>query len=215
MRCVIRSEPKSLAAFPSLNARRLPARAKIPDNFYHFEREVFVDQHPNSWRFFPVWARGVFRSEPKFLAAFPSLGARCLSVSTKIPGDISQCACEVFVRQNQNAWRFSPVSTRGVFRPEPKFLAARSRLNARSFLVRTKIPGGVPQFECEAFFGQNQNSWQYIPVQVRGVFRPDPKFLAIVTCLNARRVSVRTEIPGAFPQFQCEVFVGQSRNSWQ
>ena len=47
---------------------------------------------------------------------------------------------------------------RGVFRSEPKSLAVFTSVNARRFSVRTEIPDGIYQCECEAFFGQNQNS---------------------------------------------------------
>ena len=71
---------------------------------------------------------------------------------------------------------------RGVFRSELEFLATFTNLHATRFSVRTKIPGGVfqfgfaaffppepkfranRQFKCEAFFGQNRNSWQTLPV---------------------------------------------------
>ena len=83
---------------------------------------------------------------------------------------------------------------RCVFRPEPKPPAVYSNLNMRS---DPKVPGGISQFECEAFFDQ------------------DPKFLAEFPSLSARRFSVRTQIPGDIFQFKCDVVLGQNRNSWQ
>ena len=104
---------------------------------------------------------------------------------------------------------------RGVFRSEPKSLAIFFSLNTRRVSARTEIPCGVSQFECEAFFGDNRNSWRYFPVKMRGVSRPELKFLAIFPCLGARRFSGRTEIPGGISQCKCEVFVGPSQYSWQ
>ena len=52
---------------------------------------------------------GVVRAEPKPLAIFNFLNGKCLSVNTEIPGDISQFACEAFVGQNQNSWRYLPI----------------------------------------------------------------------------------------------------------
>ena len=148
-----------------------------------------------------------------------SLNARRFSARTEIPGGISQYKCVAFVGQKQNSLQFlrsepfgpvrtrgvfRPVRTRGVFRSEPKCLEVLTSLNARFLPVRTKIPGSISQFKCggifqferEAFFGQNQNSWQLLPVKVRGVCRSVPKFLAIVYSLDARRLPVRTRIPG-------------------
>ena len=121
---------------------------------------------------------------------------------------------------------------RGVFRTGSKFLAVFSSFNARRFSATTKIPGIMYHFECEAFFGQNQNSWPFFPVQTRGVFvRTEipgsfnqfeceaffgqPKFLAIFTSSNARRFSARTKVFGGFSQLKCEAFFGQNGNSWR
>ena len=41
---------------------------------------------------------------------------------------------------------------------------------------------------------------------MRGVCRPEPKFLAICPSLNARRFSARTRLPGEFYQFKCGAF---------
>ena len=146
MRGVFRAEPKFLGIFTSSNAMRFSVRIEVPGDVYQFECEVSVGQKQNPWRYFPVWMRGVF------------------SVRTKIPCDISQFEREVFVGQDQKSWQFPPVEMRGAFRSEPKFLARFTSLNARSYSVRTKIPGGVFQFMCDAFFGQDQNSWRYVPV---------------------------------------------------
>ena len=120
--------------------------------------------------------RGVIQSEPEFLAVFPSSSARCLSVRTEIPGDVSswnarcvsvrtkspggfyQFKCEEFVGPIQCSWRYLPIWMRGVRRSETKFLAVCPNLNAMRLSVRTEIPDGIYQCECEAFFGQNQNS---------------------------------------------------------
>ena len=120
--------------------------------------------------------RGVFQSGPEFLAVIPSFNARCLSVRTKIPGDIS-------------SW------------------------NARCVPVRTKSPGGFYLFKCEAFVGPSQYAWRYLPILMRGVRRPEPKFPKVFPNLNARRLSVRTEIPGGIYQCECEAFFGQNQNS--
>ena len=104
---------------------------------------------------------------------------------------------------------------RGAFRSEPRFQAVFTSLNVRRFPVRTKFPGDNYQLECEAFFGQNRNSWRYFPVGMRGVCRSEPKCVAIVTSLDARYFAARTEIPGGIPQFKCEVFVSRNRNSWR
>ena len=140
--------------------------------------------------------RGAFRSEPKFLAIFPRLTARR-------------------------------------FQSEPKSLAVFPSLNSRRYSVRTKIPGDIPQFKCEVCVGQNQNPWRYFPVLMRGVFPSGPKspavfrvltrgvfrsgpiFLAIFTGVNARRFSVRTQVPGRFYQFECKVSVSQNRSAWR
>ena len=139
--------------------------------------------------------RGIFRSEPELTATFTSLNARRVSNRTKTPGDISQFKCEAFVGQNQNSWQITtfscaaffgqnrnfcrrlPIWMRGVFRPEPKLPAIFPSLNARCLSARTKSPGGVLRFECDVFFGQNQNSWRSFPIRARGVFRPEPKSL--------------------------------------
>ena len=176
--------------------------------------------------------RGVFRAEPKFLAVFTNLDARSDSARTEIPGDIFQSKCEALSGQNRNSWRYLPICMRGCFRPDPKFLAKfflvftrrafRSgpkflaifpRLYARCYSVWTEIPGEIYQFKCEACSSQHRNSWQYLPVQIRGVFLSEPKFLAVFSSLGARCLSVRTQIPGYSYQFECEVFVGQNQNS--
>ena len=70
-----RAGPKFLAVFPSLNARCYSARTKVPGDIYQFESDVFFGQDRNSWRYFPIWARGVIRPEPKFLPVFTNLNA--------------------------------------------------------------------------------------------------------------------------------------------
>ena len=108
-----------------------------------------------------------------------------------------------------------PVFTRGVFRPVPKFLAVFPSLNARLFPARTEIPGGISQLKREACIGQNQNSWRYFPIRLRGVVWSGPKFLAACPSLNAKRLSDRTEIPGDISQFEFAELLGQNRNSWR
>ena len=132
---------KILAIYPSLNARRFLVRTKVPGNSYQFECDVFVGQDQNSWRYFLVRMRCVFRPEPKFLANV-------------------QFECEALCCQNRKSWMCFPVKMRGVFRPGPKFLSALSSLRARRFSVRTEIPGEIFQCEYEAFFGQTRNSWR-------------------------------------------------------
>ena len=78
---------------------------------------------------------------------------------------------------------------RGAFWSGPKFLAIFTSLNAEYLSVRTEIPSSTSQFECEALFGQNQNSWRYFPV--------------------------RPGILGDYYQFEREVLFGQDRNSWR
>ena len=162
-----------------------------------------------------VKIRGVTRSQPKFLALFTGLGARRFSVRTKTPGETYQSECEAFFGQNQNSWRRFPVKMRRIRLPELKFPAVLRNLNARCLSVRTEIPGDMFQFNCEAFFGQNQNSWQCFPVLTRCVFPSDPEFLAIFTNLNARRFSVRTKIPREIYHFECEAIFSQNQNSWR
>ena len=141
-----RSEPKFLAVFSSLGARRYSVRAETPDEFL------------------PIWMRGVCQSEPEFLAVFTSLNARRFSVGTEMPGGVFQFKCEAFVSQSQNSWQYFPVVMRGFLRSEPRFLAIFPSLGARSYSVRTQLPGGIFQFSREEFFGQNQGSWRYFPV---------------------------------------------------
>ena len=155
--------------------------------------------------------RGVLQAKSKPLAIFPNLNVRCLSVRTKIPGDISQFGCEVFFGQDQNSWRYLPVKMRGHL-SEPKFLAVFPSLNGRRF------------------FSRGQNSSRYLPVWMRGVFRSEPKLLAVFTSPNARCLPVRTEtpgdisslnvrcllliteIPGDISQARCELLVCQNQN---
>ena len=108
MRGVFRSEPEFLAKITSSNARRFSASAEIPGGNYQFAREVFVGQNRNSWRYLPIWARGVCRLEPKFLAVFPNVGARRYSVRTQIPGVNYQVGREAFFGENRNSWRNIP-----------------------------------------------------------------------------------------------------------
>ena len=197
MRCVCRSGPEFLAVFPSSNARRYDVRTEIPGGISQFKWEAFFGRGRNFCRFCPVCARGVFRSEPKFLAKYSSVNARRLSARPEIPGDIYQFGC---VR---------------VFQSGPNFLVIFPRSNAMSFSVRTKVPGDFPQDECEAFFGQNQNSLRYFQIRMRGVVWSGPKFLAACPSLNAKRFLVRTEIPGDISQFEFAASFGQNQNPWR
>ena len=122
---------------------------------------------------------------------------------------------------------------RGVLRSEPKFsavfssfnatclsvrtrhLAIFSYLEARGSSARTKVPGSSYQFECEALFGQNENSWRYVPIRLRGAFRSEPKSPAVFPSLNAGRVSVGTKIPGDIYQIEFEGLFGQNSDSWR
>ena len=146
--------------------------------------------------------RCVFRSDSKFLAMFSCVGARRSSVRTETPGRIPLFKCEAFLGRNQNSWRRFPVSMRGVFRSGPKLLAIFPDVHARGLSVRTTIPGNHYQFECEALLGQNRNSWRYLAVCARDVFRSEPKFLAIFTNVAAMCYSVRTETPDGISQFK-------------
>ena len=175
MRGVCRSEPKFLAIFTNLNARRSSVRTEIPGDIYPFEREVFFSQNSNSWQQLPVRTRGVILSEPESLAIFPSLNERRFSADAEIPGGIYQFGRESFFGQNRNAWQFLPMRMRDVFQSGPKFLATVTNMNATSFSARTKILGDVPQSSREASVCQNQNSQQYVPVLMRGGFRSGPK----------------------------------------
>ena len=85
-----RSVLKVLAILSSLNARRHSVGTKIPGDIYQFGREAFFGQNRNSWRRVPAKMRGVFRSEPKFLANY-------------------QFKCEVLVGRSQNSWRSLPA----------------------------------------------------------------------------------------------------------
>ena len=212
MRCVCRPEPKFLAVSPSLNARCLSARTGIPGDISQFECEAFLGRNQNSWHYVPIWIRGAFWSEPKFLVIFTNLDARRFSVRTEIPGVISQFECEVFVGQSQYSWRYFPVLIRGVFRSGPKFPAVCASLGARRYSVRTEMPGGVFQCECEV---GTKSSWRYVPIRIRIVFRPEPKLLAVFSSLDEERFSVRTEIPGDIFQFEREVLLGRNLNSWR
>ena len=138
--------------------------------------------------------RGVFQPGPKFLALLSSVNARRYFVRTEIRGGIFQFLCKALFGRGQNSWRYFPVYVRGVCRLEPQSLAIFTNLNARRYSVRTEVPGNTYQFKCEAFFGQNRNSWRYFPIWTRGAFRSEPKSLSVFTNLNARRFSVRTEI---------------------
>ena len=167
-RGVFPSEPKFLVIVTSLNARCFSARAKIRGNISRFKCEAFVSQNRNPGRYLPLWMRGVFRSEPKFLAILPSLRARRLSVGTEIPGKFL-----AIVITNLNSRCLSvriqipgklPISMRGVCRSGPKFLAVFSSLSARRYPIRTEVPGGIYQATWEAFFGRGQSPWRYLPV---------------------------------------------------
>ena len=157
--------------------------------------------------------RGAFRPEPKSQGVFPSLNTEYMSDRTKIPGSTPQFKCDVPSDQNQSCRQYLPVGMRGVCRSELKFLAVFSSLNAEYLSVRTKIPSSMFRFQGDVPFFQNQNSWRYFPVQMRGVCRSEPKFLANFSNLDARRFSVRTKIPSDIYQFECQAFVGQDRNS--
>ena len=143
---VFRPEPNFLAVVTGLNAGRFSVRAEIPSDISQLKCEAFFGLNQSVWRYFPVWARGLVRSEPEVLAVIPSLNARCFSARTKTSGDISQFKCGASVGQNQNSWRYLPPWMRGVFS------------------VRTAAPGSIYQFGCEACFGRNQDSWRYFPV---------------------------------------------------
>ena len=197
MRGVIQSEPEFLAVFPSLDAMCLSVSAGIPGSIYQFKCEAFVGQHQNSWRYFPVGS------------------ARRFSVRTEMPGGFSQFKCEAFVSPSQCSWLFLPVGMRGVCPAEPKFLAMFTSPNARRFSVSTKVHGNIYHFACEVFVGQNQNSWRYLLIWARGVCRSEPKFLAVFSSLNTRRSLARTQIPGNFRHFACDVSVGQNQIAWQ
>ena len=143
MRGAFASGQKTPAVFSNFNAMRFSVRTKLPGNIYQFEREAFFGQNQDPWRYLPIRMLGVIRSEPEFLAIFSSLNAMCFSVTTQVPGSIYQFGCKVFVGQDRNAWRYSPIWMRGAFRSEPKFLA-------------------ICQCTCEALSGQNQNPWRYV-----------------------------------------------------
>ena len=156
--------------------------------------------------------RGVFRSEPKFLAIFTNLDARRFSVRTKTPGGAPQFKCEAFCRQNRNSRQYLPIWMRGVFRSEPDLLAVFTNLNAKCLSVRTKIPGGMSQFQCEAFWVGTRIPGGAHQFGCEVFCRSGPNSLAVNTTLNARRSSVRTEIPGDIDQFKCEAFFGENRS---
>ena len=208
-------DQKFLAIVTTLDSRRFSVRTEILGGVYQFGREAFFGQHQNARRYFPVYVQGDCRSEPKCLAILSNLNARRFSFRTKIPGGISQFDCVALFSQNRNTRQSVPVKMRGACRPEPEFLAVFTSVNARSYSARTAIPGDISQFECEVVVGQNQNTWRYFPVQMRGVFRAEPKFLAIFISLNAGRFAVRNKVPGGISQFKREASVRQNRNSWR
>ena len=234
MRGFSRPGPKSQAVFANSHARRLSVGNQVPGDISQCACEAFFGQGQNSWRYFLVWMRDVCRSEPELLATFPSLNARCLSVRTKTPGDISQFGRSVVFSQNRNSWRRFPVHMWGVIQSEPGFLAAFPNLNAGCLSVRTQCPGNTYQFKCGAFFSQDPLSWRYFSIRNPGGFRSEPKFLAIHPSLNARCysaranifltifssfgarcLSVRTKTPGETYESKCEARFGQNRNSLQ
>ena len=104
----------------------------MPGGVFMFDCEALSGQKKNSWRFSP--------------GVLPNLNAMCLSIRTKLPGDISKSKSEVFVGQNRNPWQYLPVLMRGVCRSETKFLATFTGLNAMCLSVGTKIPGDFAQF---------------------------------------------------------------------
>ena len=174
---------------------------------------MLLKRNQDSWQYLPIRMRGAFRPEPKSQGVFPSLNTEYMSDRTKIPGSTPQFKCDVPSDQNQSCRQYLPVGMRGVCRSELKFLAVFSSLNAEYLSVRTKIPSSMFRFQGDVPFFQNQNSWRYFPVQMRGVCRSEPKFLANFSNLNARRFSVRTKIPSDIYQFECQAFVGRDRNS--
>ena len=212
---MFRPEPELLAVFTSVTAGCFSVRTKIPgDNF----------RNRNA---------GCVPARTEMIGGIYQVECEVFSARTEIPGDIAQSKREASVGQNRNSWRYVPIRMRGVCRSEAKFLAILTRLNAGYVPARTKIPGGIYQFECEVFsvwskisgdvyqskceasVGQNRNSWQYSPICARGAFRSEPKFLAVFTFLNEMCLSIRTEIPGGISQCKCEEFVGQNQNSWR
>ena len=132
MRGACQSDPEFLTVFTEMNARRVSVGTKfpgdiprvkcdslfgqnrnsrhrfsfgtnIPGDFFQFGREAFFGLNGNSWRYLPIWMRGVFRREPKFLATFSSLDARSYSARTKIPSNIYQFERDAFFGQNRNS----------------------------------------------------------------------------------------------------------------
>ena len=95
---------------------------------------------------------------------------------------------------------------RGAFRSEPEFLLIYSSLHSEYVSSRANIPSSPSQVKCEVPSDQDQNSWRFPPVEMRGVRRSEPKFLAVFTSLNAGRFSVSAANPSSFSQFECEAF---------
>ena len=175
---MFRPEPELLAVFTSVTAGCFSVRTEIPgDNF----------RNRNA---------GCVPARTEMIGGIYQVECEVFSARTEIPGDIAQSKREASVGQNRNSWRYVPIRMRGVCRSEAKFLAILTRLNAGYVPARTKIPGGIYQFECE-------------------VFRSGTKFLAMSTSLNARRLSVRIEIPGNIPQFAREALFRQNQNYWR
>ena len=107
---------------------------------------------------------GVFRPEPKFLAVFPSVGARRFSVWTKVPGDVYEFKSEVSVGQDQKYLAvFSFLNARGSS-VRTKIPGVFSQFDCEAFWVSAEIPGSMYHFECEVFVGQKRNSWRFHPV---------------------------------------------------
>ena len=120
-----------------------------------------------------------------------------------------------FFGQNRNSWRYFPGKMRGVFRSEPDLLAVYTNLNAKCLSARTKIPGGMSQFQREAFWVETRIPGGAHHSGCEVFCRPRPHSLAVNTTLKARRSSVRAEIPGDIVQFKCEAFFGQIQNPWR
>ena len=132
------SEPKLLAVFTNLNARRYSVGTETPGDISQSRCEAAFGQIPNSWRNLPVLTRRVFQSGPKSLAIFTALNARRFSVRTEAPGGFFQFKCEALFGQGQNPRQYLPVEMRGAFGSEPDFLAIFPRVAAG-------------HFSCEAF----------------------------------------------------------------
>ena len=82
----------------------------------------------------------------------------------KVPDGVFHSECEAFFGQDRNPRRYLAVQMRGGRQSGPK---SWQKLLIRMRGVRRSEPEFLAvffQFEREVLFGQNRNSWRYLPV---------------------------------------------------